>query len=75
VRFKKAPDKELRSKVVGSIPDHDGNFQPRIVKKINKTPSVRVIVICSDHGHIIPCLTMYVDEMTIKLLQLTPAKL
>jgi len=24
-------------------------FQPRIAKKINKAPSVRVIVICSDH--------------------------
>jgi len=24
-------------------------FQPQIAKKINKAPSVRVIVICSDH--------------------------
>jgi len=24
-------------------------FKPRIAKKINKAPSVRVIVICSDH--------------------------
>jgi len=28
---------------------HASNFQPQIAKKINKAPSVSVIVICSDH--------------------------
>jgi len=42
-----APD--LRSKVVGSIPSHASNFSTPDCKKINKSPSGRLIVVFSDY--------------------------
>jgi len=54
--FKTAPStskvnnqKELTSKVVGSIPGHGSKFSYPNYIKINKSPSVRVIMICCDH--------------------------
>jgi len=43
----KAPGWERRYKVAGSIPGYDSNFQLRIAKNINKSPSVNVIVVLS----------------------------
>jgi len=45
-----APDCEVRSKVVGSIPGYAATFQLWIAKQINNAISVRIILICSDHG-------------------------
>jgi len=44
----KAPHWDLRSKLVGSTPGHPSNFSILNCKKINKVPSVKVMVICSD---------------------------
>jgi len=40
---------EFRSNGVGLIPSHASNFRPQIAKKIYQAPTVRVIVVCSDH--------------------------
>jgi len=37
-----------RSKVVGSILEHAGNFSSLIAAEINKVLSVRVIIFCND---------------------------
>jgi len=44
-------DWEPRSKVIGSIPSQANNFVTQDCRKINKSPSVRVIVLGNDDGH------------------------
>jgi len=56
-----APDWELRSKVVGSIPGYTSKFWTVDCKKINKALSVRLIVICSDHKLL--CWDSYKGEL------------
>lgn len=47
----KAPDWELGSKVVGSIPCHGNNISALVCKKICMAPSVWLIVISSYHKY------------------------
>jgi len=48
VAWSEAPDRELRSKVVGSIASHVSNISILDCKLIDKVPSIWLIVICSD---------------------------